>query len=309
MGRAFPHVLGTTESSPGPDFAKAFEHSPFENELVIDFAMEAVRAEGLGADPVPDILGVSLSGNDHVGHAFGPDSHEVLDVTVRTDRLLARFIDFLDAEIGLDDVVLVLTADHGVAPVPEFAQQQHPGLGAVRLAPRAVRQVAEAAMLRQYGGSPTGTWVRHQAGPYIYLNQLALANRAIAAADAEALVMAALDTMPGINAAYSRTDLVGRRAEGSDDPVVLSFHSARSGHVMYVTDPYVVEDAEPDGTTHGVPWSYDQAVPILFFGSRIEAGTFHSDAFVVDIAPTLAVLLGIDRPSGARGRVLTEVLR
>lgn len=309
MGRAFPHVFGTTETAPGPDFTKALEHSPFQNELVIDFAMEAVRSEGLGADAVPDILGISLSGNDHIGHAFGPDSHEVMDVTVRTDRLLARFLAFLESEIGLENVVLVLTADHGVAPVPEYAQQHHPGLGAVRLSPRAVAQVAEAAMLRQYGRSPTGAWVRHQGGPYVYLNELALANRNVAPVDAETLVAAALDSMPGINAAHTRTNLVRRRAEGEDDPVVRSFHPVRSGHVMYVTDPYVVEDGEPDGTTHGVPWSYDRTVPILFIGAGIRPGTYHGDAFVVDIAPTLSVLLGIDRPSGAGGRALTEVLR
>jgi predicted AlkP superfamily pyrophosphatase or phosphodiesterase len=309
MGRSFPHVLGTTETTPGPGFVRALEHSPFQNELVIDFAMEAVRSEGLGADAVPDILGVSLSGNDHVGHAFGPDSHEVLDMTVRTDRLLARFIAFLESEIGLENVVLVLTADHGVAPIPEYVQQEHPGLGGMRLSPGAVAQVAEAAMLRRYGGSPTGRWVRHQGGPYVYLSELALANRQIVAAEAEILVAAALDTMPGINAAHTRTDLVRMRAEAGDDPVVRSFHPERSGHVMYVSDPYVVEDGEPDGTTHGSPWSYDQAVPILFLGGGIRPGAYHGDAFVIDIAPTLSLLLGIDRPPAARGRVLTELLR
>jgi len=306
MDRAFPHLIDGGADQPDADFVEAFEYSPFQNELVLAFAKELIRSERLGQDGVPDVLGIGFSANDRIGHAFGPHSHEVMDVTVRTDRLLADLFDFLEAEVGLDRVVVVLTSDHGVAPLPEALPEKTHSLGA-RLAPETVLAAAEAALIENFGSAPHGTWVAWQDGPYVYLDERSFEAAGIPIVAAETVVADALLSVPGISMTWTRTTLEDGAIGGSDSAVQLSFHHDRSGHVMYVTDPGVVEQGESDGTTHGSPWGYDQQVPVLWFGSGIAAGVHHGAAYVSDIAPTLSALLQVPIPSGSQGRVLAEI--
>ncbi len=307
MGRAFPHVLGATERVPGPAYFKALEYSPFQNEMVVDLAIEAVREERLGADSVPDLLGIGLSGNDHIGHAFGPDSHEVMDITVRTDRLLSRFFAFLDAQIGLDDVLIVLTSDHGVAPVPEAAHAASPGLGALRLLDDEVKTAAETIMTERFG-PPARQWIAYHDYPWLYFDESELAGRGIAIGTAESALRDAVAQFEYVTQAWTRADLRVQHAAGLSSPTVLSFHPDRSGHVTYETRPWVVVTSERDGTTHGTPWAYDRSVPLLWFGRGIRPGEYADAASIADIAPTLSRLLRIERPPAATGRVLTEML-
>lgn len=307
MGRVFPHVLGRTESTPGSAFFDAFEYSPFQNEVVIEFAIEAVRNGRLGADAHPDLLGISLSGNDYVGHAFGPDSHEVMDVTIRTDRLLAKLFDFLDAEVGLENIVLVLTADHGVAPIPELVESQSPGAGALRIHDDVLADVAEHAMTERWG-APGRRWVVWRDRPYIYLDESEVRARGIALEDAEHTVRDALLGLDYVTNAWTHTELVAQRAQGVQTPVVKGFFPDRSGHVIYETRPWVVVTEDPDGTTHGTAWMYDRHVPLMWRGRGIAPGRYDDEVHVADLAPTLSALLGIPRPPAATGRVLTEML-
>jgi predicted AlkP superfamily pyrophosphatase or phosphodiesterase len=307
MGRTFPHPLGVGEARPGKGFIEAFETTPFHNDIVLEFAMEAVRNERLGRGGAPDILGISFSANDRVGHAYGPDSHEVMDMMVRSDQLLERLFAFLDEEVGLEQTLVVLTGDHGVAPLPEFVNRQFPNAGALRMHPREVRETVEEAMTARYGAAGEGrSWVSFQKNPQVYLNADLLAERKIPVAEAETTIQAAVGALPGIFAAHTRTELATARAAGGASSVLLSFYPERSGHLVYILKPYVIEDSNPDGTDHGTPWSYDQLVPIVWYGAGIRAGVYHTEAYVADIAPTIAAILGIDKPAGATGRVLTE---
>jgi predicted AlkP superfamily pyrophosphatase or phosphodiesterase len=308
LGRTFPHRLGDGESRPGPQYVGALEYSPFENELVIAFAMEALRNERLGQDSVTDILGISLASNDYVGHAYGPDSHEILDVTYRTDRLLERFFTFLDREVGLANTLIVLTADHGVAPLPEVMNRMNPRSGAKRIDMTLLSAAATAALDAEYGAQ-LGSWILHHDGPYIYLDETLLALRGIVIEDAERTVKNALARRPEVFAAYTKSELRRLRDAGQLSDVLLSFHPERSGNILYITAPYVVETEHAQGAEHGQPWSYDTHVPMIWLGPWVRAGTYHTELFVADIAPTLAAILGIDRPAGAKGRVLMEILR
>jgi hypothetical protein len=125
LGTGFPHRVDGGGARPGKDFYNAFATTPFGNDFTLDMARELVRREGLGQGEVPDLLAINLSSNDYVGHAYGPDSPEVLDTAVRTDRQLADFFAFLDQAVpgGLGGVLLAVTADHGVAPVPGAARE------------------------------------------------------------------------------------------------------------------------------------------------------------------------------------------
>jgi predicted AlkP superfamily pyrophosphatase or phosphodiesterase len=158
MGRTFPHHLsgGPAQSQ---NFLEGFQTSPFENEVLVDFAIEVIRVEQLGQDENPDLLALGFSANDLVGHSYGPDSHEVMDMTVRTDRLLERFFSFLIRQVGRENVVIALTSDHGVAPLPELARQRRPPVNAARLDPAVITAAAEKALRARFGNPRAPAWV------------------------------------------------------------------------------------------------------------------------------------------------------
>jgi predicted AlkP superfamily pyrophosphatase or phosphodiesterase len=307
-GRTFPHPIAGGPSL-GEEFVEAFDLSPFSNDVLADFATRAVEAEGLGRDTVPDLLAISFSANDRIGHAYGPDSHEVMDVTVRLDRTLARLFAFLDRTVGLANVVMVLTADHGVAPLPEVFASLHPGASARRVHPAVVDTAVNAALTARYGPAPSPGWIAYHDQPHLYLNPAALRAKRVAVEEAERVAQAALRSIPGVNEALTSAELGIGRARGVRTAEVLSFYPGRSGNIYYQMDPYVLVDDEPTGTGHGTPWAYDQQVPVLFYGRWIVPGLRRTPATVADVAPTLAALLGLTAPGGSQGSVLAEVLR
>jgi predicted AlkP superfamily pyrophosphatase or phosphodiesterase len=313
MGRTFPHQLTTGRSS-AASFVAGFETSPFENEVVVDFATEAVIQEQLGRDTVPDLLALGFSANDLVGHSFGPDSHEVMDMTVRTDRLLERFFGFLDRQIGLDSVIIVLTADHGVSPLPEVFRRQNPGTQAARFDVSVIGAAAELA-LRSRFGTPRRpsyltrpSWIMYQGWPTLYLNRAGLEDRQIPVEDAERIAKQAVEKVPGVERAMTGSELRRQRRRGIHSRAELSFHPDRSGSIYFELAPYLLPGTQPAGTTHGSPWEYDTHVPMLWYGPGILPGTHTESVGVADIAPTLAALLGIPPVAGYAGRVLRELV-
>jgi predicted AlkP superfamily pyrophosphatase or phosphodiesterase len=313
MGRTFPHRLSANVSS--ESFIEGFGTSPFENEVVVDFAMELVRAEQLGQDDDPDLLAVGFSANDLVGHSFGPDSHEVMDMTIRTDRLLERFFAFLIQQVGRDRLVIALTADHGVAPLPEVERARRPRTNAARIDPAVIAGAAERALRARFG-APRGpawmerpSWLVYQGWPSLYLNLWALEDRGIKVEDAEVVAKAAVRAVPGVEQVLTGSELNQQRVRGAHSRSELSYDPERSGQIFYVLAPYLLPGAEPQGTNHGSPWTYDTHVPLLLFGSGVVAGTYTGRVGIADLAPTLSALLGISAPSGAQGRVLREAVR
>jgi predicted AlkP superfamily pyrophosphatase or phosphodiesterase len=314
LGRTFPHRLSTGRS-PSQDFVLAFQNSPFENEVIVEFATQAMTQERLGRDDNPDLLGIGFSANDLVGHSYGPDSHEVMDITVRTDRLLERFFGFLDRQIGLDRVVIVLTADHGVAPLPELFSKRSEGVQAARLDPAVVAAAAEKALRAEFGipRRPSWlvqpSWIMYQGWPSLYLNLDGLEDRGVSLEEAERVAKEAIREVQGVERVLTASELARQRDSAAHSSAELSFHPARSGHVYYELSPYIVAGPELEGTNHGSPWAYDTHVPLLWFGEGIAPGVHQGRVSIADIAPTLTQLLGIKVPSGSRGRVLQEMLR
>ena len=121
-GKSFPHRIDGGLKAPGPAFYKAFTLTPWASQMVLDTAQQAISAQNLGDDDTPDLLTINLASNDYIGHAFGPDSPEVREITIATDRALSEFFRFVQGKIpgGLQNVTITLTADHGVAPIPEM---------------------------------------------------------------------------------------------------------------------------------------------------------------------------------------------
>jgi predicted AlkP superfamily pyrophosphatase or phosphodiesterase len=313
MGRVFPHRLSTGGSSLG-NFLAGFQTSPFENEVLVRFVIEAVQQEQLGRDDNADLLALGFSANDLVGHSYGPDSHEMMDMVLRTDRALERLFTFLDRQIGMDQVLVVLTSDHGVAPLPEVIRERNPTVQAARIDAGVIVAEAERALRSRYG-EPRGpawmtrpAWVMYRAWPWIYLNLPALEDRGIELEEAERVAQEAMRSVPGVAAVITGAELRLRRDSASHSAVELSFYPERSGQLYCELSPYLVTGEGVDGTNHGSPWTYDTQVPLLWAGPGVAPGTYRERAAVADLAPTLSALLGIPPPGRSQGRVLREML-
>ena len=291
------------EPCPDPKFLGWLDNTPYMNQIELAFASQAIRSERLGQGTETDLLTLSLSVNDYVGHRFGPYSDEVADTTLRTDRYLALFFDDLDKIVGLDNVWIAFTADHGAAPSPAFVQEHKLGLGMAQ--PAAIRSVVEKALTQAFG---PGLWVEDEDEAYIFLNRETLKKRNVAEAKAEEVATQAAASQADVAAAFTRTQFLTGSLPNS--PIARkaanSFNSKRSGNVFLVFMPYAVPSTSATGTTHGTPWNYDAQVPLIFWGSAFKPGFYANACQPVDLAATLAALLGLTQPSGAQGTPLAS---
>jgi predicted AlkP superfamily pyrophosphatase or phosphodiesterase len=308
LGRTFPHKVNGKLDAPGEAYYDALSKTPFGNDVTLEFARAALEAEGLGRDDAPDILAVSLSSNDEVGHTFGPYSREVLDITARTDRQLGAFLRHLDQKVP--GHTAVLTADHGANPIPEYIARL--GIDAHRIKKRILKDAIEKALDEKFGD---GDWVLALEDPSVYLNLKLAAERKLDATVLEDSTAEALTRVPGILRCYTRTQLL--RGVGSvtavDRSFQLVFYPPRSGDVLILMRPYSFWGsyyAEAGyGGSHGSPYSYDTHVPLALLGPGIVPGIYHEDVAVADLAPTLATLLQVNPPPAAEGRVLHRALK
>jgi hypothetical protein len=296
--RVFPHSLGRVPLSPAA-YYNALYASPYGNEVLLELTRRAVEALGLGTRDVPDLLCVSFSSNDVVGHAWGPDSQEVLDVTLRTDRLIDDLLTLLDDKVGRDRYVVALTADHGVCPLPEVSRAQGKEAGRLK-ADEVLKKQADRFLRDTFGGSGTEEWVEAQAEEWVYLNQATIARHGLRPAEVEAALAGWLEQQRGIGAAFTRTRLL----EGGYADSVLgrrlrrSFHPVRSGNVAAVPKPYFIWFGET-GTSHGTPHDYDTHVPLMVSGPGVRGGSRWDAVTPLAAAVILAEALGIPPPSGA----------
>ncbi|HEX5425775.1 MAG TPA: alkaline phosphatase family protein [Candidatus Acidoferrales bacterium] len=310
--QTFPHVLRGEAQSKGPDSAyyNQWETSPFPDTYLVKLAEDAVTSEHLGHGADIDYLGVSFSSPDHVAHAFGPRSREIQDELSRLDLDLGGLFSFLDRNVGSQNYVVVLTADHGGTPVPDDMKTTGVNAGWVSLA--AVKQNIEAALVPFHYPTPSVAMVDDADvffEPGVYQKLLA---------DPSAMhaVIQAIEKVPGVKTVYRADQLKGRPA--TENPIRRaesdSFFPTRSGDLLIVPQPYWSWDfTRPGrkrgvGAMHGSPYYYDQHVPILFMGYGIQPGIYYAPATPEDIAPTLAELCGITLAS-RDGSVLGEILR
>ena len=303
----FPHELGGDVEPSGS--AMGPQDTPFADEVLAKFGIAAIRAEEMGDDAVTDYLALSFSASDMVSHAFGPDSHESMDTILRLDRKLEVLLKFIDRRVGLDRALVVLTADHGIAPLPEVARRQAWGAGAGRLPERLVDEAVERSLTARFGPAPTGKWLAFHDFPNVYLREDALVARGIALPDAEIVARDAIAALPAVRRCVTRSELAHLRQAGNpaleDGPLLLSFHPQRSGHVVYQVQAFQV--VTESGTNHGSDWEYDAHVPLMWLGSRVRPGDYPAAASPADVAPTIFALLGLEDP-GTSGRVLREML-
>lgn len=294
------------ESCPSQEFLAWLNETPAMSEIQLDFARKAVAGEHLGQGPSTDVLAISLSENDHVGHRFGPYSAEVADMTLRTDRDLASFFGYLDQTVGLKNVWIAFSADHGVAPTPRFIREHKLGVG--RVSQSALVENVYRALVKEFG---PGNWIEGSAEFELYLNHDALEKQGINVGRAQLVAAEAAAGLPNVAAAFSRTQIMTGNLP--DTPIARkvahTYNSSRGGDVFVVLEPYAVPIEAETGTTHGSPWSYDAQVPLVFWGSAFKPGVYSVPAAPIDLPATLCSALGIGQPSGSEGRPLPEALK
>jgi arylsulfatase A-like enzyme len=310
-------------------FYKALDYTPFSNDLLVAFAEEAITNEKIGAGAGTDVLSVSFSANDYVGHRFGPYSQEAMDMSLRVDRQIGTLLDFVHTHVGLQNTVVIFTADHGASPVPEQAATLN--LPGHRYEKAGLRQIVEAGLKEKYarGDRRTDDYIQsftNSRGEIeqglinsnFYLNRAALKRDGIDLDECERVVGDLSMRMPGTARYFTRAQLESNSIS-ADDPIARrvqhGFYPARSGDVIVVFEPYNIlfdlpdDPTDPRSTaTHGSPYSYDTHVPLIIMGRDFAAGSYRQAATPADIAPTLAALLNVQAPSCSVGRILTEAL-
>jgi predicted AlkP superfamily pyrophosphatase or phosphodiesterase len=299
-GPTFPHPLGRAGDA---GFTAHWQQSPYADEYLGRMAEAAVDEMHLGTEDRTDFLGVSFSMMDAVGHSFGPRSHEVQDILARLDATIGRLLDHLDKKVGAANYVVALSADHGVAEIPEQLE------GAGRQSMLAVRQAIEATIKAPLGGKGDETYVAAVSGGEVYFKP-GVYDRIKADPAILKAIRTAVGAMSGIERIVSSDEATAPGARTSKDryirAVALSYFPDRSGDLFVIPKENWLFTSF--GTTHGTLYSYDARVPVILYGAGIRAGSRSDAATPADLAVTVASLVGVTLPS-PDGRVLTEALK
>jgi predicted AlkP superfamily pyrophosphatase or phosphodiesterase len=285
--RSFPHPLRGAKGAPDGTFFAQWECSPFADAYLGRFAAALVESLQLGRHDGTDVLAVSFSSPDLAGHAFGPRSQEVQDLYAHLDRTIGTLFEALDARVGRDRWIAVLTADHGVTPIPE--QLVADGKDGGRIDGNGIYNAIENAL---HGSITPGRHVTVINTNDIYFEP-GVYDRIRRSREVTAKVLGAIEGRPGVLRAFLGEQL--RDGSGSKDPLVraaaLSYFPGRSGDIVFAPKPgWMISSA---GTTHGSATPDDQRVPILFLGAGIRPGKYQDTVTPADIAPTLAALVGL----------------
>jgi len=307
-GVVFPHEFGSADNK---YFTTFLTLSPAGDELTLDFAKELILAEQLGTDNITDYLSISFSSTDYIGHTFGPGSLESEDNLIKLDKTLADLISFVDEKVGLDNVLLVLSADHGAPDVPGRLEKF--GIDAGYFDINTIDTSAISQVFKKKFNL-TGKIVSGYFHPYIYLNRDIIDKNKLDIDEVSRTLAHELQNQEGIAFAIPSIDLLeGKLADTELNRSVLrNYNPKRSGEIYIVTEPYwFINDFDglEVASTHGSPWKYDTHVPIVFAGNGLTHQTVFRNVETVDIALTLSNYLKIKMPSAASGQPLEEVLK
>jgi predicted AlkP superfamily pyrophosphatase or phosphodiesterase len=307
FGITFPHSFGAADSKL---FTTLLTLSPAGDELTLNFAKELMVQENLGKDDVTDYLSISFSSTDYVGHIFGPSSLESEDNLLRLDKALSELFAFVDKQVGLENSLIVLSADHGAAEVPSRLNQF--GIDAQYFRPDSLEKQQVIKNIKAKYGIATEL-ISEVNPPYIYLNNEMLRKRKLNANEVSRAIATELTKISGVAYAVPSIDLIEGKIPDTRlyRQILRNFNPKRSGDIYLVLEPgWFVNDFDglTVATTHGSPWRYDTYVPIIFAGNGLSAKTVFREVETVDVALTLSKYLSINAPSGATGAPLIEVL-
>jgi predicted AlkP superfamily pyrophosphatase or phosphodiesterase len=296
----FPHNLPEIVKQQGLDLLRK---TPFGNSFTKDFAIAAIKEEKLGQREATDFLAVSFSSPDYIGHQFGPLSVEVQDNYLRLDLDLAEFISYLEKNIGKENFVLFLTADHGAAQNPGFLTSAKIPAGHFEHGPPLYS--LKDLFNKKYG---EGDWVVNYSNEQFFFNRALITDKGLNLNEMQELAKQHLLKFDGIANVYTRNDMTSTSFIHKPASLVQrGFNQQRSGDVILVLEPGWME-YQKTGTTHGTVYSYDTHIPLLWYGWKIKKGETSEAIDITDIAPTLSMLLNISKPNGTTGEPIKAII-
>jgi predicted AlkP superfamily pyrophosphatase or phosphodiesterase len=287
LAREFPHSFGDATLAPDEDYYETAADSPWIDEMTIDLAEAVLRSRELGDDGDVDLLGVSLSAVDAIGHHYGPESPELVDILLRLDRLLGRLLDTVELEVGLERTIVSLSADHGVTPVPGALAAR--GLSGRRLYGEEVAcfQRATATLVARFGEA-----ARARPGPFF--DDAAIARSGHKRVEIESAAAELLEACPRVENVWTRSELSLPAGEDATRERVLfdhAFHLERSPDLLVQLEPHAIAWTSWE-TTHSSVYEYDRHVPWLLRIPGVAARVEEREVATADVAPTLAALVG-----------------
>ena len=304
MSKIFPHPLSGGLSSPGPASWSALAASPMMNEVMVEFARAAIDGEQLGKDDVPDLLSISFSPLDRTYHLYGPTSWEMQDHLARLDKQLGDLLAAAEkAAGGKANLLVVLSADHGGANIPE--EWASMGLDGVRVPPASIQKALNDELEKRFGVPSLVAAIEEVD---VYLDLKAIEGKKLDPVVVRRAAAAFLQKQPDLQTAVARDDIGTSDPAGLGQVLANSYCAERSGDVLMVMKPFHVLESEKGGTSHGTPWSYDSDVPIFLFGKGIKPGIYPAKVHPTDLAPTMSELLEMGAPASSEGAVLSEAL-
>jgi predicted AlkP superfamily pyrophosphatase or phosphodiesterase len=310
----FRHPNTGGKAKPGKEYYDQLATSPAGNDLLLQLTRSCVATEKLGKNAAPDLLVVSFSSNDLIGHAYGPDSPEVLDVTLRSDALMAELLNLLDTQVGHGEYLLAVTADHGVCPTVEVSKAlKVPEAERVRL--RKLQEAVEDHLTARFAGTGVAKeakkprWVEAFAEPntspfpWMYLNHKLAAQYGKTPEEVARAAAEFLSAQSGVARAYTRADLSAPIPETAvlEKQIWRSYYPERSGDVYVLLKPYCLPsltdklNVREGGTTHGTPYNYDTHVPLLVYGPGIPGGVRREPVTPQATAAIFTKYLGLPR--------------
>jgi hypothetical protein len=281
--------------------------TPWSIEKTFDLATAAIDQLKLGQGKDTDLLLLSLSAHDYLGHRFGPNSPHLKAMTLEEDRLLGKFLDQLAKKLpgGLNDVFFVMTGDHGMLPtaLPEDrVETENVGVDVIP-------NIVEKSLTDAYGSPKGGKWVQSMQELQVYFNEEALKEKKVTSEQAVKTARASLVKERFVDDVWSKTDIMVHRKVPAGEMGVIADRTVteRSGDLITILKPYFYSDEYK--FTHMTHYSYDRYVPLVFYGRTFKPGIYRQVVRVIDLAPTISSILHVLPPNQSEGRILTEILR
>ena len=298
----FPYDLNKLKDlNDGYDMLK---ETPFGNSLTTDFAIEAISNEKLGKDQYTDVLTISYSSTDYIGHNFGVDAKETQDAYLRLDLEIERLLNFLDSHVGKNEYTLFLTADHGAAKIPAYLNSI--GVKSQNIEEGTVKNILNDVLFKSFGSNQLISKIMNS---QIYLNDYTINSLNLNLDIIEKTIINTLSQLDFIDKVYTSNEIInGNFDSGYELLIQNGYNIPRSGDIIFKLKENVISYGNK-GTTHGSGYSYDTHVPLIFFGKKIVQGESNVKTKITDIAPTIAKLLGLKKLSDSTGEVLDFVIK
>jgi predicted AlkP superfamily pyrophosphatase or phosphodiesterase len=300
LGGGFPYDL---KANIGKNYG-AVSSTPYGNTLTFDMAKEALKHEGLGEDAHTDILALSFSSPDYIGHSFGPNSIEQEDDFLRLDKELGEFFDLLDTKLGKGQYLAFLSADHGVAHVPGFLKENK--IPAELIFSSRTVDTLNSILKQSFGREKLVLGIINY---QVHLDHQQINNSKLDEQGIRAVVMNYLSKQPGISRVFETNKVMQTTLNSKiREMMVNGYYPRRSGDIQVILQPHNIEAYGTTGTTHGSWNPYDAHIPLLWYGWNIKPGKTNRETYMTDIAPTISALLKIQMPSGNVGHVIEELM-